>query len=142
MTTQALTPELRIIKPEEIFQYWDELSHSDIVNLYSIQELSWQFGKVASGELSAVGFFEGSALKGMVIFETKQVPASNGMVGLHAITRQIYAPHNARRYLPKFLAQLKEWGYTRLGGARIGDGLAMARLFGFKVVYTYIEKEL
>ena len=135
-------PELRIIKPEEIFQYWDELSQSDIVNLYSIQDLSWQFGKVASGELSAVGFYEGELFRGMVIFETKQVPGNDGKVGLHAVTRQIYAPYNARRYLPMFLAQLKKWGYTRLGGARIGDGRAMARLFGFRVVYTYIEKEL
>jgi hypothetical protein len=133
--------ELRIIEPKEIFQYWDELSNSEIVKLYSIKDLAWQFGKVASSELGAVGFFSENTMKGMVIFETKQVPG-NGKVELHAVTRQIYAPKNARRYLPMFLDKLKEWGYSKIGGARIGDGQAMARLFGFKVVYTYIEKEL
>ena len=137
--TQAV--ELRIIKPEEIFQYWDELSKSDILKVHSIQDLSWSFGKVASGELSAVGFFESQVMKGMAIFETKQVPM-NGKVEAHAITRQIYAPYRARHFLPMFLDKLKEWGYTKIGGARIGDGRAMARLFGFRVIYTYIEKEI
>lgn len=134
--------ELRIIKPEEIFQYWDEVSHSEITKLYSIQDLSWQFGKVACGELSAVGFYSDKGLEGLVIFETKQIPVSDGKVGLHAITRQIYAPYNARRFLPVFLDRLREWGYTKVGGATVRDGKAMARLFGFKSVYTYIEKEL
>jgi len=134
--------ELRIIKPEEIFQYWDELSRSDIAKLYPVSDLAWQFGKVASKELSAVGFFRSDRLEGMVIFDTRQMPGPNGTVSLQAVTQQIYAPFNARKFLPMFLDQLKACGYTKLGGATVRDGSAMARLFGFKVVYTYIEKEL
>lgn len=138
------TPEVdvRIIYPEEIFHYWDKVLDSDITKVHPIRELAWQFGKVASNELAAVGFFENKELKGLCIFETKQVPVGNGKVTLHAVTRQIYAPYNARRFLPMFITKLREWGYTKLGGATVHNGRTMARLFGFRIVYAYIEKEI
>lgn len=132
---------VRVIKPEEIFQYWDELSRSDIPSLYSIQDLSWQFGKVASGELAAVGCFDKDVMKGLVIFETQRVPV-NGTVELKAVTRQIYAPHNVRRVMPEFMRWFRSKGYKKLGGATVRDGRAMARLLGFKVIYTYVEREV
>ena len=140
MTTQPQV-DLRIIKPEEIFQYWQVVSTSDAAKRHSIEDLSWQFGKVASGELSSVGFFRDQELSGLVIFETKQFQR-DGRLELHAITRQIWAPRNARQFLPMLMAKLKEWGYTKLGGGTTEDGKTMARLFGFKILYTYIEKEL
>jgi len=132
---------IRVIKPEEIFQYWEELSTSDITRLHPIKELSWQFGKVASGELSAVGFFEDEVMKGLIIFETQRVPV-NGSVELKAVTRQIYGPHNTRRYAKEFADWLHGQGYKKFGGITMRNGDAMARLIKGRVVYSYVEREV
>jgi hypothetical protein len=133
--------ELRIIKPEEIFQYWDEISKSKLSSLYDINGMARQFGKIACGEHSAIGFFEHGMFKGIVSFETKQHNV-NGEVKLYAVTNIIYAPYRAMEFLPLFMETLKGRGYYKFGGARVGDGKALARLVNAKVVYTYIEKEL
>ena len=140
MTIQEQT-EVRVIKSSDIFQYWEQLKESNILETHKIEDLSFQFGKVACGEWSALGFFEGQSLKGMVIFESLQIPV-NGKMEWYAKTRQIYAPYNARRFLPMFEQYLKNCGYRKVGGATARDGKAMSRLFGFKVLYTYIEKEI
>jgi hypothetical protein len=133
--------ELRIIKPEDIFQYWDEISKSKLASLYSVNTMAIQFGRIACGEHTAIGFFENGIFKGIVSFETKQHNV-NGEVKLYAVTNIIYAPYRAMDFLPLFMETLRGKGYYKFGGARAGDGQALARLVKAKVVYTYIEKEL
>ncbi len=133
--------EIRQVEPEEIFKYWEEVSHSEILKVHTVKELAWGFGKVASGELLGVGFFEEGDFKGLVILESLQVPMDGG-VGWYAKTVQIYAPGNGRRFVPEFEGWLRGRGYRKVGGATKREGEGMSRLFGYEKLYTYYEKEL